>query len=265
MDFYYSMSPHCPWTLSWPASVWVGSWNVRLSGLKLQTRLVCHSTGLVTGENKMLYASSLGFWSTRHSFYWMFPPQNWPREAAEVHLRTHRISFQSFLSLVGTCSSPHSNSSSAYSAAAAKSLQSCPTLCDPRDSSPPGSPIPGILQARTLEWVAISFSNACKWKVKVKSLSRVQLLAMPWTAAHQGPPSMGFSRQEYWSGLPLPSLSAYSGPGQISSGKEKKKSANMPWSGGHWHPTLFLLSTGLWLKGTFMSEKETESVWRYNM
>ena len=88
---------------------------------------------------------------------------------------------------------------------AAKSLQSCPTLCDPIDGSPPGSPIPGILQARTLEWVAISFSNAWKWKVKVKSLSCVQLLATPWTAAHQAPPSMGFSRQEYWSGVPLPS------------------------------------------------------------
>ena len=84
-------------------------------------------------------------------------------------------------------------------AAAAKSLQSCPTLCDPIDSSPPGSPIPGILQARTLEWVAISFSNAWKWKVKVRSPSRIQLLATPWTAAHQAPPSMGFSRQEYWS------------------------------------------------------------------
>ena len=91
------------------------------------------------------------------------------------------------------------------SAAAAKSLQSCPTLCDPIDGSPPGSPIPGILQARTLEWVAISFSNACKWKVKVKSLSRVRLLATPWTAAYQAPPSMGFSRQKYWSGVPLPS------------------------------------------------------------
>ena len=90
-------------------------------------------------------------------------------------------------------------------AAAAKSLQSCPTLCDPIDGSPPGSPISGILQARTLEWVAISFSNAWKWKVKVKSLSRFWLLATPWTAAHQAPPSMGFSRQEYWSGVPLPS------------------------------------------------------------
>ena len=86
-------------------------------------------------------------------------------------------------------------------AAAAKSLQSYPTLCDPIDSSPPGSPVPGILQERTLEWVAIFFSNAWKWKVKVKSLSCVRLLATPWTAAHQAPPSMGFSRQEYWSGV----------------------------------------------------------------
>ena len=90
-------------------------------------------------------------------------------------------------------------------AAAAKSLQSCPTLCDPIDGSPPGSPVPGILQARTLEWVAISFSNAGKWKVKVKLLSRVRLFATPWTAAYQAPLSMGFSRQEYWSGVPLPS------------------------------------------------------------
>jgi len=89
-------------------------------------------------------------------------------------------------------------------AAAAKSLQSCLILCDPRDSSPPGSPVPGILQARTLEWVAIFFSNAWKWKVKVKSLSCVRLLVTPWTAAYQAPPSMGFSRQEYWSGVPLP-------------------------------------------------------------
>ena len=90
--------------------------------------------------------------------------------------------------------------------AAAKSLQSCPTLCNPIDGSPPGSPIPGILQARILEWVDISFSNAWKWKVKVKSLSRVWLLATPWTAAYQAPPSMGLCRQEYCSGVPLPSL-----------------------------------------------------------
>ena len=85
--------------------------------------------------------------------------------------------------------------SSAATAAAAKSLQSCPTLCDPIDGSQPGSPLPGILRARTLEWVAISFSSAGKWKVKVKLLSSVRLLATPWTAAHQAPPSMGFSRK----------------------------------------------------------------------
>ena len=104
-------------------------------------------------------------------------------------------------------------------AAAAKSLQSCPTLCDPIDSRPPGSLVPGILQAKTLEWVAISFSNAWKWKVKVKSLiqaldmcyfvlscfSHVQLFATPWAVACQAPLSMKFSRQEYWSGLPFPS------------------------------------------------------------
>ena len=91
-------------------------------------------------------------------------------------------------------------------AAAAKSLQSCPILCDPIDGSSPRSPVPGILQARTLEWVAISFSSAWKWKVKVKLFSCVRLLATPWTAAFQAPLSVGFSRQEYWSGVPLPSL-----------------------------------------------------------
>ena len=97
-----------------------------------------------------------------------------------------------------------------HTAAAAKSLQSCLTLCDPIDGSPPGSPIPGILQARTLEWVAMSFSNAWKWKVKGKSLSRVRVLATPWTAAYQAPPSIGFPRQEYWSGVPLPSATVAS-------------------------------------------------------
>ena len=82
-------------------------------------------------------------------------------------------------------------------AAAAKSLQSWPTLCDPIDSSPPGSPVPGILQARTLEWVTSSFSNAWKWEVKMKSLSRVRLFATPWTAAYQAPLPIGFSSQEY--------------------------------------------------------------------
>ena len=133
--------------------------------------------------------------------------------------------------------------------AAAKSLQSCPTLCDPTEGSPPGSPVPGILQARTLERVAISFSSAWKWTVKVKSLSRVRLFATPWTAAHQAqslplfnwsiilfeseseavqsiqlfstpwtvayqaPPSMRFSRQEYWSGLPFLSAGDLPNPG----------------------------------------------------
>ena len=89
--------------------------------------------------------------------------------------------------------------------AAAKLLQSCPTLCNPIEGSPPDSPVPWILQARILERIAISFSNVWKWKVKVKSLRCVWLLATPWTAAYQAPPSMGFSSQEYWSGVPLPS------------------------------------------------------------
>ena len=134
-----------------------------------------------------------------------FPKAKWPwiglgsicrlhgkiKEEIWNHLRTNLLQEKSLLWFAA--------------AAAAKSLQSCPTLCDPIDGSPPGSPVPGILQARTLEWVAISFSNAWKWEVKGKSLSRVRLLATPWTAAHQAPPSMGFSRQEYWSGVPLPS------------------------------------------------------------
>ena len=92
-------------------------------------------------------------------------------------------------------SKPSDDSAGSPGAAkSAKSLQLCPTLCDP---------IPGILQARTLEWVAISFSNAWRWKEKVKSLRHVWLLATPWTAAYQAPPSRGFSRQEDWSGVPL--------------------------------------------------------------
>ena len=97
------------------------------------------------------------------------------------------------------------HSASTVIAAAAKPLQSCPTLCDPVDGSPPGSPVPGILQARILEWVAFSFSSAWKWKVKVKSLSRSDSYRPHGLAAYQASPSMGFSRQEYWSGVPLPS------------------------------------------------------------
>ena len=112
--------------------------------------------------------------------------------------------------------------------ATAKSLQSCPTLCDPIDGSPPGSPIPGIFQARTLEWVAISFSSAWKWKVKVKSLSRVQLLATPWTAAYQAPLSVGFSRQEYWSGVPLPSPTKYPTYPQLGASLVAQTIKNLP-------------------------------------
>ena len=111
--------------------------------------------------------------------------------------------------LHSSCTNLHSHSVGVspflHTLSAAKLLQSCPTRCDPIDGSPLGFPVPGILQERTLEWVAISFSNAWKWKVKLKSLSRVWLLETPWTAAYQAPPSMGFSRQEYWSGVPLPS------------------------------------------------------------
>ena len=106
--------------------------------------------------------------------------------------------------------------SSPFHAAAAKLLQLCPTLCNPIDGSPPGSPVPGILQARTLEQVVMSFSNAWKWKVKVKLLSCVRLLVTPWTAAYQAPPPTGFSRQEYWSGSPLPSLPFHANDCQIS-------------------------------------------------
>ena len=124
------------------------------------------------------------------------------------------------------------NSMPAYAAAAAaKSLQLCPTLWDPIDGSPPGSPIPGILQARTLEWVAIAFSNAWKWKVKVKSLSHVRLFETPWTAAYQAPPSVGFSRQEYWSGVPLPPLMpAYEFSCKNSTAIQKNKQTNTIYS-----------------------------------
>ena len=100
----------------------------------------------------------------------------------------------------------HSFLSSVAAADAAKSLQSSPTLCDPIDGSPSNSPVPGILQARTLEWVAISFSNAWKWKVNMKTFSHAQLFATPWTAALQAPLSVGLCQQESWSGVPLPSL-----------------------------------------------------------
>ena len=120
-------------------------------------------------------------------------------------------------------------------AAAAKSLQSCPTLCNPIDDSPPGSPVPGILHAKTLEWVAISFSNAWKGKVKVKSFSCVRLFATPWTAAHHAPLSMGFSRQEYWSGLPLPSPSMQLESSIVEQFKNSLASFQFSWFLSHVH------------------------------
>ena len=153
-------------------------------------------------------------------------------------------------------------------AAAAKLLQSCPTLCDPIDGSPPGSAVPGILQAITLEWVAISFSNAWrvkmseewKWKVKLKSLSRVQPSATPWTAAFQAPPSMGSSRQEYWSGVPLPSPRGNPRYLEISPGPDSKLTsagnvliALSPW----------IFTTALWVKFiTVPHGEEIKVLWR---
>ena len=130
---------------------------------------------------------------------------------------------KSSLCLLRACHVPGTMPSTLY-AAAAKSLQSCPTLCNPIDGSPPGFPVPGTLQARTLEWVAISFSNAWKWKVKGKLISRVRLLATPWTAALEAPPSMGFSRQEYWSGVPFPSPDLV-----LGTTKESSSSAHWLW------------------------------------
>ena len=143
-------------------------------------------------------------------FFFFSPVATWKTAIRETSLlwKCHSELCSLWTTLLPTVNSPMCISYLLWvtAAATAKSLQSCPTLCDPIDGSPPGSAVPGILQARTLEWVAIAFSIVWKWKVKVKSLSRIRLVATPWTAAYQAPPSMGFSRQEYWSGLPLPSL-----------------------------------------------------------
>ena len=140
-----------------------------------------------------LAAQCLGYWTTRETLMFLFLSFLLALGLPSVLLLKQSICLMSPTHIHG------------YHAAAAKSRQSCPTLCDPRDSSPPDSPIPGTLQARTLEWVAISLSDAWKWKMKVKSRSHDRLFATPWTAAYQVLPSMGFSRQEYWSGVPLPS------------------------------------------------------------
>ena len=146
----------------------------------------------------------------------------------------------------------------AAAAAAAKSLQSCPTLGDPIDGSPPGSPIPGILQARTLGWVAISFSNTWseKWEVKVKSLSRVRLLATLWTAAYQAPPSMGFSRQEYWSGVPLPSPECHTKEFEIVTVMRN----HWRFQKGEWHDQIYV-SHQMWLYCREWSSKA--HTWRW--
>ena len=124
---------------------------------------------------------------------------------------------------------------------AAKSLQSCLTLCDPIDSSPPGSQPPRDSPGKNTGVVAISFSNAWKWKVNVKLLSHVRLLVTPWTAAHQAPPSMGFSRQEYWSGVPLPSLLA------LREKPKKKKKLNTPCSMRNLPITKIIYFISLWI------------------
>ena len=121
-------------------------------------------------------------------------------------------------------------------------------LCDPMEGSPPGSAVPGVLQARTLEWVAISFSYAWKWKVKVKPLSHVQLLGTPWTAAYQAPLSMGFSSQEYWSGLPLPSPQLVTWGGQrigVSASTSVFPMNTHDWSPLGWTSWVSLQSKGL--------------------
>ena len=148
-------------------------WHHRLNGHEFE-----QAPGVGDGQGSLVCCSP-----------WVTKSQTRLSEWTTIRTHTHMCIYFNFLS----------------AAATAKSLQSCPTLCDPRDGSPPGSPVPGILQARTLEWVAIAFSNAWKWKGKVKSLSRVRPSATPWTVTHQAPPSMGFSRQEHWSGVPLPS------------------------------------------------------------
>ena len=151
-----------------------------------------------------MMGASFGITNWIRILHFTLPSQiYYPHTPKIYYLHTHNLRF---------CFIQEISLPSLVSAAAAKSLQSCLPLCDPIDGSPSGSTVPGILQARTLEWVAISFSSAWRWKVKVKSLSRVQLFTTPWTAAYQAPPSMGFSRQEYWSGLPSPSplISIYS-------------------------------------------------------
>ena len=135
----------------------------------------------------------------------MWQPSSWTILYNWCHSRIYNVSCGEGPSESPTLGSPASTNEALLLLAAAKSLQLCPTLCDPIDGSPPGFPIPGILQARTLEWVAISFSNCMKVKSEREVTQSCLTLTTPWTAAYQAPPSMGFSRQKYWSGMPLPS------------------------------------------------------------
>ena len=132
--------------------------------------------------------------------YWSGLPFPSPGDLPNPGIKPTSLASPALASGFCTTAAPGKPKEGFAAATAAKSLQLCPTLYVPIEGSPPGSSVPGILQARTLEWVAISFSNAWKWKVKVKLLSRVRLLVTPRTAAHQAPLCMGVSRQEYWSG-----------------------------------------------------------------
>ena len=158
-------------------------------------------TGLISLQSRGLFKRLLQHDSSKASILWC--SAFFTVQLSHLYITTGKTIALTIRTFVGKVMSLLF--STATAALTAKSLQSCPTLCDPIDGSPPGSPVPGILQARTPEWVAISFSNVWKWKVKVKSLSHIRLLVTPWTAAHQAPPPMGFSRQGYWSGVPLPS------------------------------------------------------------
>ena len=178
-----------------------------LEGWHLPSSSLCSLYGLIRFMAISVPCRTTECWSSKRTLcHLIFSFYSWWNWIQKTEMTCPKVTqLETVLELEPECA--FSSTSLVYAAAAAKSLQLYPTLCDPRDGSPPGSPVPGILQARTLEWVSISFSNAWKWKVKVKLLSRVWLLATSWTAAHQAPPSMGFSRQEYWSGVPLPSPS----------------------------------------------------------
>ena len=218
-----------PWTAAWQASLSIT--NPRSPPKLMSIESVMPSSHLILCHPLLLLppiSPSISFFSNESALrirwpkYWSFSFSINPSNE-QPGLISFRMDWLDLLAVQGTLKSllqHHSSKASILrrsafftvqlshpyiAAAAAKSLQSCPTLCDPIDGSPLGSPVPGFLQARTLEWVAISFSNAWKWKGKVKSLNRVRLFATPWNAAHQAPPSMGFSRQEYWGGVPSPS------------------------------------------------------------